>query len=179
MDVDLRQALLGLAERDLVVRRRLAADGSLFEGYHPEMRAVHERNAAALEAILSEQGWPTRDLVGEEGASAAWLIAQHAIGLPDFQRRCLMALQSAAAAGQVPAWQPAMLLDRIRIFEGKPQIYGTQFDWDEEGRMSPLPIEAIAGVDARRATLGLPPLASAIEEQRRRTTEEKPPADHK
>jgi hypothetical protein len=179
MDASLRHTLLGLAERDLAVRSRLAADGTLLEGYHPEMRAVHERNAAALEAILSEQGWPTRNLVGDDGANATWLIAQHAIGLPDFQRCCLVALRSAATAGQVPAWQPAMLLDRIRTFEGKPQVYGTQFDWDEEGGMSPLPIEDREGVDERRASVGLSPLTTAIEEQRRRTIEERPPADPK
>src|SRR4051812_39436060 len=104
MDDDLRQSLIALAEHDLAVRARLAADGSLFRGYHPQMQAVHEANAAALEAIIATRGWPIQDHVGEDGAKAAWLIAQHAIGLPDFQRRSLAALQSAAAAGKVPAW---------------------------------------------------------------------------
>ena len=40
------------------VRAELAADGSLFDGYHPRMRAVHEANAERLAAILSERGWP-------------------------------------------------------------------------------------------------------------------------
>ena len=56
---DLRDRLLALRDHDLAVRSRLAADGALFAGYHPEMQAVHEANAAELEAIVAQQGWPT------------------------------------------------------------------------------------------------------------------------
>jgi hypothetical protein len=44
----LKTELLSMAAEDLRVREELARDGSLFEGYHPRMRAVHERNAAGL-----------------------------------------------------------------------------------------------------------------------------------
>lgn len=177
MAPNLRTTLLALAEHDLAVRTRLAGDGSLFDGYHPEMRAVHEENAGTLDAILDEQGWPVPGLAGEDGAEAAWLIAQHAIGLPAFQRRCLAALQIAAAKGQVPPWQPAYLFDRIRTLEGMPQVYGTQFDWDAEGLMSPLPIEDSDAVDERRASIGLPPIAETTGQHRRNLGSEKAPAD--
>src|SRR5262245_53637982 len=78
-----------LADRDQRVRAELAADGSLFKGYHPRMEAVHRENAARLASILEELGWPTEALVGSEAAEAAWLIAQHAIGAPGLQRRAL------------------------------------------------------------------------------------------
>ena len=42
---DVRAELLALAEEDHRVRTELATDGSLFRGYHPRMRAVHEANA--------------------------------------------------------------------------------------------------------------------------------------
>lgn len=166
MDQMLHDRLAALAAQDEAVRARLAADGSLFDGYHSEMQAVHEDNAAELEAIVAERGWPSVALVGEKGAEAAWLIAQHAIGLPDFQRRCLASMQTAAEAGAIPAWQPAYLLDRIRIFEGRTQIYGTQFDWNEDGLMSPRPIDVPGEVDARRAAVGLGPLAEATARHR-------------
>ena len=174
---NLAARLVALAAEDLATRERLAADGSLFDGYHPEMQAVHEANARALEAIVAEIGWPTRDVAGEDGAEAAWLIAQHAIGLPAFQRRCFALLETAVAAGKAPAWQRAMMLDRIRTYEGRPQIYGTSFDWDEEGRLSPRPIEDPAGVDRRRAEAGLEPLETAIEKLRARDAGQPRPAD--
>lgn len=174
----LRQLLISLAERDLETRARLAADLSLFDGYHEEMRALHEENAAILDRVIQERGWPGRDMVGEDGAEAAWLIVQHAIALPEFQRRCLTLLDEAAANGSVPPWQPAMLLDRIRTFEGKPQVYGTSFDWDEHGLMSPRPIADPASVDERRAAVGLPPLAEATALQRRQSAGQPKPADY-
>ena len=66
----------------------------------------------------------------------------------------------------MPAWQPATLLDGIRFYEGRPQVYGSVFDWDESGEMAPWPIEDADGVDERREAVGLPPLAEQIESVR-------------
>jgi hypothetical protein len=155
MDEALRTELLAMAQEDRRVRSKLAADGLLFDGYHPRMQEVHDRNAQRLEEIVSKYGWPGRTLVGDDGAEAAWLIVQHAIGLPSFQRRCLEVLQGSANRNEVPSWQPAYLLDRIRVFEGKPQVYGTQFDRDEQGEMSPCPVEDPASLNERRSAIGL------------------------
>ncbi len=176
---ELRRELLAMAARDLTVRERLAADGSLFHGYHSSMQSVHDANADRLAAIVDRHGWPGEPQVGRDGAEAAWLVAQHAIGQPAFQRAALTALWEAAKRGDVPALQAAMLEDRIRVLEGRPQRYGTQFDWDANGEMSPLPIDDPAGVDGRRRVVGLAPLEQDLAERRRATMEgrERPPAD--
>ena len=36
------------------------------------------RGPRSLKEVVEEHGWPTHDLVGEDAASAAWLVAQHA-----------------------------------------------------------------------------------------------------
>jgi hypothetical protein len=164
---DLRDELRALARADAETRERLAADGSLYGGYHPEMEAVHRANAARLRAIIEAHGWPGRSLVGEDGAEAAWRVAQHAIGEPAFMRAVLPLLQKAIVQEEAPPWQAAYLEDRIHALEGRLQRFGTQFDWDEEGRMSPHPpIEDPEGVDARRAVVGLEPLAEATRKHR-------------
>lgn len=179
INAELQQELLRLREADEALRVELAADGSLFDGYHPRMEAAHQRNAARLAAIIAQHGWPDEQLVGAEGADAAWLIAQHAIGEPDFQRRCLAALREAGARGAVPRWQAAYLADRVRTFEGRPQLYGTQYDWDEYGELNPLPIDDGAQVDERRGALGLIPLAENTQRMREgvRQSGEHAPAD--
>jgi KDO2-lipid IV(A) lauroyltransferase len=175
----LRLELLALAADDARVRARLASDGSLFQGYAPEMEAIHRRNAARLAELVDAHGWPGRSRAGDDGAEAAWLIVQHAVGDPALQRRCLSLLEAAAASGEVPPLQPAMLDDRIRFFEGRPQLYGTTLDWDEQGRLTPGPLEAPAEVDARRAALGLPPLEVDLQRSRAGEGEslERPPTD--
>ncbi len=168
--------LTALAAEDQRVRAELAADGSLYDGYHPVMEAVHRRNAARLEAIVEQVGWPGHTLVGRHAAWAAWLILQHAIGDPDFQRRGLDWLRAAAARGDVPAVEVTMLEDRIAVFEGRTQRYATQFDTDEQGRLVPYPVDDPAGVDARRETVGLPPLAETIREKQAILAAEASPA---
>ncbi len=179
MNAALRDELLAMAEEDQRVRAELAADRSLFDGYHPTMQAVHDKNAARLTEVIAQHGWPGRALVGEDGARAAWLILQHAIGHPALQRRGLVLLQEAVARGEAAVVEAAMLEDRIRFFEGRPQKYGTQFDWDEDGQLSPLPIEDRAGVDERRRSVGLGPLAEDVRRRREDMArhQEKPPHD--
>lgn len=163
-----------MEDEDLSVRAELAADGSLFEGYHPRMEEVHVRNAARLVEILDRHGWPGRALVGEDGARAAWRVLIHAIANPPLMRRGLGLLKEATEQGEVPPLQPAMVEDRIRTFEGRGQLYGTQWAWDEDGRLSPLPIEDPAGVDERRRPVGLGPLEDEVALAR---SGEKPPSD--
>lgn len=168
----LKSELLAMAAEDQRVREELIREGTLFQGYHPRMREVHERNAARLLAIVKQHGWPGYTLVGEKAAEAAWRVLQHASGNPALQRRCLEMLRDAVIAAEAHPAQVAMLEDRIRCHEGKGQYYGTQFDWDEAGLLSPLPLEDGANVDIRRREIGLPPLEDEILDRRAQAVRE-------
>jgi hypothetical protein len=170
--------LVAMAEEDQRVRAELLAEGVLFDGYQPRMAEVHHRNAARLAAIMAEVGWPGRGVVGRDAADAAWLVLQHAIGDPPVMRRGLELLRS-LPPGEVDPIQVAMLEDRVRTFSGRPQIYGTQFDWNERGELQPRVIEDAAHVDQRRAAIGLPPLSEKLREMREALGRdaEKTPAD--
>jgi len=153
---ELRRELLDLKQEDLRVRAILERNGRLYRGYDPEMEAVHKRNAARLRRIIAEYGWPTQALVGDDGAEAAWVIAQHDIGEPEFQRECLKWLEEASARAAVPPWQPAYLVDRIRMFEGWPQLYGTQMAPGASGDIEVWPIAGRDTLNGRRRSVGLP-----------------------
>jgi hypothetical protein len=158
-DPALARELRAMAEEDQRVRAELARDGHLFRGYHPRLAEVNSRNAQRLQEIIELQGWPGRSLVGDRAARAAWLVLQHSIAYPGLMRSGLQLIGEAAARGEVSKAQVAILEDRIRVLEGRPQLYGTQYDWDDRGEMSPLPIEDGQRVDERRLALGLPRLA--------------------
>jgi hypothetical protein len=178
MNQALRDELLQMVDEDGRVRSELLAEGKLFDGYPERWAAVHRLHGARLREIVDEHGWPGRSLVGDDGAKAASHVLKHAISDPDLHYRCLPLMQAAAAAGEIPADQPALILDGIRFFEGRPLVYGVQFDWDENGEMSPLPIEDEERVDERRAAVGLPPLAQQTRMIRERVArEEHPPSD--
>ena len=170
-----------MARLDRVTRAELAASGDLFDdGYEPRMARVHARNAQRLRRVIKSFGWPGADLVGPDGAEAAWLVLQHAIAEPGLLRRALPLLEAAVREGRADPAHAAMLEDRIRFFEGRPQRYGTQFDWDAAGNLSPGEVEDPQRLAERRRAVGLPPLEEQMEKVRSRATAEgeRPPADH-
>lgn len=89
-------------------------------------RQLTARHGDRLSEIMDECGWPTAELVGEEAARAAWLIAQHADRQLDVQRRALKLMQEAVSAGSASPRELAFLRDRTLVNEGRNQVYGTQ-----------------------------------------------------
>ena len=178
----LRRDLLEMARLDRATRAELAASGDLFNaGYEPRMARVHGRNAQRLRRVIESVGWPGTDLVCSDGADAAWLILQHAIAEPDLLRTALPLLETAAREGRADPVHAAMLQDRIRFFEGRPQRYATQLDWDTDGNLSPGDVEDPQRLAERRLAVGLQPLEDQIDAARNRATSEgdRPPADHR
>lgn len=176
----LRDELIRMRQADLDLRSELARDGSLFEGYSDRMADLHRRQNARLALILSEHGWPGYTLVGEDGAAAAWLLLQHAILEPSLMRGAVPLLEQAVRAGDADPRHLALVVDRIRTLEGKPQLYGTAHDWDATGELNPTPIEDPESVDERRRSIGLEPLAENTRRLRAQAEKEgeQPPADY-
>jgi hypothetical protein len=121
------------------------------------MQAVDAKHTARMKAIIAEHGWPGRSLVGEDGAHAAWLLAQHADS--SFMAQCLPLMERAVAAGEASPKDYAYLLDRVRMNQGKPQVYGTQFTSGADGKLVLYPVEDAEHVDERRRAVGLESMA--------------------
>ncbi|MFI7013622.1 DUF6624 domain-containing protein [Streptomyces sp. NPDC050164] len=120
-------------------------------------RRLTARHGDRLSEIMDEYGWPTAELVGEEAARAAWLIAQHADRQLDVQRRALHLMQQAVSAGSAGPRELAFLRDRTRVNEGRKQIYGTQIAGVKDGAPVPWPCEEPDRVDELRAEVGIEP----------------------
>lgn len=148
----LRAELLQMKAAATEARRRRAVERSAWD---PE---VDRRNVARLKEIIAEHGWPGKSLVGEDGAFAAWLIAQRAGCDPDFQARSLELIRSAAEAGEVETRLYAYLEDTVRRRQGKKQRYGTQFRYEADYLVVAEPLDAPEEVDALRRAVGLEPL---------------------
>lgn len=152
----LRDSLLALADSDQAVRMIPGfADSIASATFRGRLMARDSADAAALMEIVAHHGWPTRTMVGADGASAAFLIAQHNASIQHEALRLMLALPP----GEVSPSDLALLQDRVLTGDGKPQRYGTQLAIAADGKpMTFDPIEDPAHVDERRARVGLPPL---------------------
>lgn len=117
-----------------------------------------------LQEILARHGWPGRTLVGDDGATAAWAIAQHSDLDPAFQRRALELMGPAVAVGEADPGELAYLTDRVAANAGQPQTYGTQMGCTEDGGPRLAPLAEPDRVDELRAGAGLPPLEEYLAE---------------
>lgn len=112
-----------------------------------DAQKIDAANLARVQAIVNQFEWPGKSLVGEQASAAAWTIVDHASLATT--KKYLPAMQKAADDGQLSRALLAATIDRIAVREGRPQTYGTQ---------PGAPIEDAAGVNDRRAGMGLPPL---------------------
>jgi hypothetical protein len=159
VDEALRQELLALGAEDHRVREELLAANELGGPYHPRMEAVHVKNAARLREIIAQHGWPAEDIAGKDGAEAAWLVAQHSMGEPVFMKQALELTRACAAQQRCPAWHSAYLEDRIAMYEGRPQRFGSQWiDNPEDGLARPWTLADPDHVNELRTSVGLKPL---------------------
>lgn len=142
--------LRAMVEADQDMRQKNLQDDGVWD------ESVDKRNTETLREIVAKIGWPTRSKVGEEGMQNAWLLVQHADRDVDFQTRCLE-LMKAESMEEVDQKLVAYLEDRVRVNQGKSQLYGTQFI-DRDGTFGPRPIEDEEHVDERRAEKGMEPM---------------------
>jgi CubicO group peptidase (beta-lactamase class C family) len=148
---ELREELLRMRVEDQRVRGAPPSDPA-------EWTRIDAANLRRLKEIVARHGWPTASMVGGDGASAAWLLAQHADSDPAFQREVLSHIEKLMATGEAGRKDYAYLYDRVHT----PQRYGTQGTCIDTTRWVPREIEDPANVDRRRADVGLPPMAEYV-----------------
>lgn len=177
----LRRELLKMQKEDQKYRRQASEVEKLKlapDEMQKRVSALWEKQAKAdkknikrLEEIIGKYGWPGRSLVGKDGSVTAFLIVQHAD--LQYQKKYFPLLKEAVSKGEADRDDAALLEDRILMREGKKQIYGSQLHFNEVTKKLELwPIEDEEGVDARRASVGLEPIAEYL---KRFGLEYKPP----
>ncbi len=158
----LRKELLSRVEQDQNVRNEMIKGDAI----HPDkaivarMDEIDARNTARMKSIIKEYGWPGPGLVGWDGAEAAFILVQHADHAS--HKELLPLMQKEFEAGNLSGPNYALFIDRARVDDGRPQVYGSRakpFDQWEAGEPALYPIEDEANVDKRRAEVGLSSLA--------------------
>ena len=153
-----------MVRADQQLRARMSVDALADTALLRRMLQLDSLHTERLRGIVEAHGWPGKSTYGVDAAQAAFLIVQHSPSHA-FQKEMLALLRAAVAAGEAKSSDAAMLTDRVRSHEGRPQLYGTQFSI-REGRLVPHPIEDPARLDERRARVGLAPMAEYVAQLR-------------
>lgn len=158
------KSLIQAAQRDLQIRKELLDAGELDKPvYNERMKQCHEENADLLEDFLNKYGWPFPDTYGIEAHEAAWFIAIHAIARPYFIKKIAELLKEAWQQGKLSGKYYANFYDRIALYEGRKQRYGTHL-FPSKGGWYAGKLEDAEKVDLYRAELGMISLAEWIQE---------------
>ncbi|MEN0003419.1 MAG: DUF6624 domain-containing protein [Bacteroidota bacterium] len=164
----LMEELRDIREKDQRYRMMMDSVNKAFGWESPQMQELWYKqnlldslNTERVLAIIEEHGYPGKTLVGGRLASTAFLVIQHAD--LDIQEKYLPMLKEAADKGELSKSSLALLIDRVEMRNGRPQIYGSQVQRNEEtGAYEPAPIANPEQVDERRAEMGLGPLADYL-----------------
>lgn len=154
---ELQTKILDMAAQDQAVRQEWIDVGVENASQDLMMRLMMTdlQNTAEMKKIIENHGWPSVEMIGQDGVKAAFLLVQHADKDPNFQRQMLPHIRAAYEKGQISGQEVALLTDRVLIAYKKPQRYGTQADI-VDGEIVFKPVEDPEQLDQRRAQMGLP-----------------------
>jgi hypothetical protein len=155
----IRAELLKMGEADQAIRAQPPDPAN--PNYAAQLWDVDAKNQQKLKQIITQIGWPTRSLVGEEAANSAFLIAQHAVFDLPFMQMAFGHIEAGYKTGEIPASSYAKMADRILMLQDKPQRFGTQINITG-GACGVWKLANPEKVDALRAEMGLETLADYI-----------------
>ena len=154
--------------RILYLNRPKETPDSIWDKVRNEILLIDEQNTLRATQIIDSFGrWPGRDVLGYSADLTLWLCIQHADQRPEVAVRYLPMLKAAVDERRTDPMHYAYLIDRIRMHEGREQVYGTQTYRAKTDNGSTfffvIPIEDVDHVDERRAAMGMESLAEYVE----------------
>ncbi|HYC83911.1 MAG TPA: DUF6624 domain-containing protein [Chryseosolibacter sp.] len=153
----LRIALEKMHDEDQEIRRILV-DSIGFDspeaGYYiKRMQQVDARNQDNIKVILQRYGWIPKSKIGVKASEAFFYIVQHSD--VELMEKYFPEFKRLAGIGEADPVHAAMMEDRLLMWKGHKQLYGTQAgDFRPDKKMAIWPIEDPEHVNERRRKIG-------------------------
>lgn len=154
---ELKNELLKMREEAQKILLKRAKETYKLQPSQKRATETNLKHAAGLCQIIKQFGWPTEQMVGQEGADAATSLLINSTSF-ELQRVLLPLIKAATEKGDFKRQSYAMYIDRLLIRTGRKQIFGTQIAVDS-GIIILYPILQEQSVEERRSKYNLPPLA--------------------
>lgn len=169
LDKDYAQILLDMYIKDQAFYKQIELEeGSLqpnktiINKYWKIKEQLNKENLQQLENLINTKGWPKFNQVSPLFTSVAFLVIQHSEY--NTMKKYYHYIHDACNQGEGDCASAALLYDRIKIHENKPQRYGSQIKYDEITKKYTLyPLEDTLQVNEYREYMGLGPLEEYIQ----------------
>ena len=136
------------------------------ENYAQRQHEMDAQNLIKIEAILQKYGWLGEDVVGNKGNNSFFSVLQHSE--PKTMEKYLPVIRKAATEKKAKPSQLALFEDRVNMYQGKKQVYGSQirFTYNDDGsrKCEVYAIEDPINVDKRRTEIGLNPITEYLKQ---------------
>lgn len=135
-----------------LIAKRIKVDPTYFKNNYKSVSVTLDgENIKRVEEIISKYGYPGKALVGTPENRAAWIVIQHYS--PQVIQKYLPMLREAVKNGDLDRQSLAITEDRNLMYQGKKQIYGSQF-FEVNGKPAFWPIENSEKVNELRKEAG-------------------------
>ena len=135
-----------------LIAKRIKVDPTYFKNNYKSVSVTLDgENIKRVEEIIAKYGYPGKALVGTPENRAAWIVIQHSS--PQVIQKYLPMLREAVKNGDLDRQSLALTEDRNLMYQGKKQIYGSQF-FEVNGKPAFWPIENSEKVNELRKEAG-------------------------
>ena len=135
-----------------LIAKRIKVDPTYFKNNYKSVSVTLDgENIKRVEEIIAKYGYPGKALVGTPENRAAWIVIQHFS--PQVIQKYLPMLREAVKNGDLDRQSLALTEDRNLMYQGKKQIYGSQF-FEANGKPAFWPIENSEKVNELRKEAG-------------------------
>ena len=135
-----------------LIAKRIKVDPTYFKNNYKSVSVTLDgENIKRVEEIIAKYGYPGKALVGTPENRAAWIVIQHSS--PQIIQKYLPMLREAVKNGDLDRQSLALTEDRNLMYQGKKQIYGSQF-FEANGKPAFWPIENSEKVNELRKEAG-------------------------
>lgn len=117
---------------------------------------IDHENLEIIVSFIEKCGMPTLDEVNDVQMAGIWAVLQHAPA--EYQSKYISLLEESANKGDIKLSVIALMKDRALMYEGKPQIYGSQVS---NGKLHELFEPEF--VNQRRSEIGMEPIEEYLQ----------------
>ena len=165
INTDLRDELLAMEKVDQDARHKCTGTADEQTKCLVEIaEKIDTPHTLRLNQIVATHGFPSRSLVGEKGHRAFMIMLQHVTD-ESLREKLVEPIKLAFERREIEPMEYANFIDRHLIRTGKKQLYGSGFDM-QDGKMVLAPTEDLPNLEARRKSIGLPPMSEVVKKMR-------------